>query len=76
MENHDISRHQGIRPLTYAAGNDFDEVCLTLIAGSADVRAEVGAKEARMMESLGKSLIHGKIMGFHMGKWEIHLYLS
>ena len=37
---------QGIRPLTYAAGNDFDEVCLTLIAGSADVRAQVGAKEA------------------------------
>ena len=35
----------GIRPLTYAAGNNHEEVCVTLIAGSADVRAQVGAEE-------------------------------
>lgn len=45
----------GIRPLTYAAGNDFDEVCLTLIAGSADVRAQVGAKEVLGMFSANRT---------------------
>lgn len=41
----------GIRPLTYAAGNNHQEVCVTLIAGSADVRAQVGAEEVLGMFS-------------------------
>lgn len=32
--------------MTYAAGNGHEEVCHALIAGSADVRAQVGALEA------------------------------
>ena len=34
--------------MTYAAGNNHQEVCVTLIAGSADVRAQVGAEEVPM----------------------------
>ncbi|CAK9061007.1 unnamed protein product [Durusdinium trenchii] len=41
----------GIRPLTYAAGNGHEEVCHALIAGSADVRAQVGALEVLGMFS-------------------------
>ena len=58
--------------MTYAAGNNHQEVCVTLIAGSADVRAQVGAEEVPM-GAKGTGREQAMFLFFCFVDWKIHV---